>query len=143
MQRWCRGRFTPSSHAWRSSRRMSSAWRSSRPTGPPRRCAASRTARSSAPRPLGWRGSEAVTGARRIAVVGGGIAGVAAAERLPGPRAAREAFGGGGLGSGGHAVELFEEGERLGGRIAPERLGEREVALGGKNVGRKYTELRA
>ncbi|MFL5885622.1 MAG: FAD-dependent oxidoreductase [Thermoleophilaceae bacterium] len=66
--------------------------------------------------------------ARRIAVVGGGIAGVAAAERL-----ARR----------GHAVELFEAGERLGGRIAPDRLREREVALGGKNVGRAYTELRA
>jgi oxygen-dependent protoporphyrinogen oxidase len=40
-------------------------------------------------------------------------------------------------------VELFEAGPELGGRIAPARLGEREVALGGKNVGRAYTEFRS
>ena len=64
---------------------------------------------------------------RRVAVVGGGIAGIAAADEL----VAR-----------GHRVEIFESGGALGGRIAPRTLGDREVCLGGKNVGARYTELR-
>jgi protoporphyrinogen/coproporphyrinogen III oxidase len=63
----------------------------------------------------------------RVAVVGGGIAGIAAAERL---------------GALGHTVELFEAGPRLGGRIALTPLGEREICLGGKNVGRRYRRFR-
>lgn len=59
--------------------------------------------------------------------MGGGIAGIAAADEL----AAR-----------GHRVEIFESGRSLGGRIAPRMLGEREVCLGGKNIGERYTELR-
>jgi oxygen-dependent protoporphyrinogen oxidase len=65
--------------------------------------------------------------APRAAVVGGGICGLAAAEEL----AAR-----------GYAVEIFEAGSKLGGRIAPELLGEREIVLGGKNVGSRYSAFR-
>jgi oxygen-dependent protoporphyrinogen oxidase len=63
----------------------------------------------------------------RFAVVGGGMAGLAAAEEL---------------GARGHAVEIFEAGASLGGRISPEMLGEREISLGGKNIGSKYTHFR-
>lgn len=63
----------------------------------------------------------------RIAVVGGGISGIAAAEEL---------------GRRGHKAEIFEAGERLGGRIAPSVLRAREVYLGGKNIGRRYRRLR-
>jgi oxygen-dependent protoporphyrinogen oxidase len=69
----------------------------------------------------------AEAGELRVAVVGGGIAGIAALERL------------GGLGYG---AELFEAGRRLGGRISPAALGEREICLGGKNVGRRYRRFR-
>jgi len=62
-----------------------------------------------------------------VAVVGGGVAGMAAAE---------------GLGALGHEVELYEAGSRLGGRISPVSLGEREICLGGKNVGRRYHRFR-
>jgi oxygen-dependent protoporphyrinogen oxidase len=63
----------------------------------------------------------------RVAVVGGGVAGIAATERL---------------GALGHEVELFEAGPRLGGRIAPAPLGEREICTGGKNVGSRYRRFR-
>ncbi|HEX8066927.1 MAG TPA: FAD-dependent oxidoreductase [Thermoleophilaceae bacterium] len=63
----------------------------------------------------------------RVAVVGGGVAGLAAAEAVR---------------AGGNAAEIFEAGPALGGRIAPETLGEREICLGGKNVGRRYTRFR-
>jgi oxygen-dependent protoporphyrinogen oxidase len=63
----------------------------------------------------------------RVAVVGGGIAGLAAAEALA---------------AGGHRAEIFEAAARLGGRMAPERLGAREVFLGGKNVGHRYRRFR-
>jgi oxygen-dependent protoporphyrinogen oxidase len=63
----------------------------------------------------------------RIAVVGGGISGVAAAEEL---------------GRRGHTAEIFEAGERLGGRIAPTGLRSREIYLGGKNIGHRYGRLR-
>ncbi len=63
----------------------------------------------------------------RIAVVGGGISGIAAAEEL---------------GRRGHTAEIFEAGERLGGRIAPTGLRAREVYLGGKNIGHRYRRLR-
>jgi oxygen-dependent protoporphyrinogen oxidase len=64
----------------------------------------------------------------RVAVVGGGISGVAAAYALH----AR-----------GHDVELVERGEQLGGRCAPGLLGDRPVTFGGKNVGRRYARFRA
>lgn len=70
----------------------------------------------------------AVREAPRAAVVGGGISGIAAAHEL----AER-----------GYEVELFDAGAGLGGRLAPDELGGREICLGGKNVGRRYTECRA
>jgi len=63
----------------------------------------------------------------RIAVVGGGIAGIAAAEEV---------------GARGHLAEIFEATAGLGGRIAPEELASREIFLGGKNVGRRYRRFR-
>src|SRR5947209_10559381 len=66
--------------------------------------------------------------APRVAVVGGGIAGLAAADRLL---------------AAGCRTEIFEAGDRLGGRIGVDRLGDHEACLGGKNVGRRYSEFRA
>jgi oxygen-dependent protoporphyrinogen oxidase len=66
-------------------------------------------------------------GDMRVAVVGGGIAGIAAAERL-------SALG--------HRAEIFEAEPRLGGRISAAPLGEREICLGGKNVGLRYRRFR-
>ena len=63
----------------------------------------------------------------RFAVVGGGMAGMAAAEAL---------------GESGHSVEIFEAGAGLGGRIVPEVLGEREISMGGKNIGYRYERFR-
>jgi len=68
-------------------------------------------------------------GDRPVAVVaGGGVSGVAAAWYL------RRA---------GWAVTLVEAADRLGGRAAAGRLGDREVTLGGKNIGRHYRRVRA
>jgi oxygen-dependent protoporphyrinogen oxidase len=67
-------------------------------------------------------GSRPLTG-----VVGGGVSGMAAALALQ---------------RSGHDVELIERSATLGGRCAPGLLGERPVAFGGKNVGRRYTRLR-
>jgi protoporphyrinogen/coproporphyrinogen III oxidase len=64
----------------------------------------------------------------RIAVVGGGVSGLAAAYQLW---------------SSGHDVELIEREPALGGRCAPGLLGERQVSYGGKNIGRKYELFRA
>ena len=63
----------------------------------------------------------------RIAVVGGGIAGMAAAEEV---------------GARGHLAEIFEATAGLGGRIAPDDLASREIFLGGKNIGRRYQRFR-
>ncbi|HEX6752989.1 MAG TPA: FAD-dependent oxidoreductase [Solirubrobacterales bacterium] len=63
----------------------------------------------------------------RIAVVGGGIAGMAAAEEV---------------GARGHLAEIFEATASLGGRIAPDELASREIFLGGKNIGRRYQRFR-
>lgn len=63
----------------------------------------------------------------RIAVVGGGIAGMAAAEEV---------------GARGHLAEIFEATAGLGGRIAPDQLASREIFLGGKNIGRRYRRFR-
>jgi protoporphyrinogen/coproporphyrinogen III oxidase len=62
-----------------------------------------------------------------IAVVGGGAAGLAAAYYLR-----RQ----------GHRVELIEKGACLGGRMTTATLGARKIALGGKNIGRRYTLFR-
>src|SRR5436309_2514437 len=63
----------------------------------------------------------------RIAVVGGGMAGIAAAEALA---------------QAGHSAEIFDAGHVLGGRIAPEMLGQREICMGGKNIGYRYSHFR-
>jgi len=63
----------------------------------------------------------------RVAIVGAGIAGLATKEALA---------------AHGHLVEVFEAQGASGGRIAPAMLGEREVYLGGKNIGEGYTRLR-
>lgn len=68
-----------------------------------------------------------VTGPLRVAVVGGGIAGMAAAEELR---------------KRGHVTELFEASPGLGGRIAPAALPSRPIFLGGKNLGHRYLRLR-
>lgn len=62
-----------------------------------------------------------------IGIVGGGAAGLAAAYYLR-----RQ----------GHRVEVIEGGSRLGGRMATAMLGNRPVALGGKNIGRHYALFR-
>ncbi|WP_433732515.1 protoporphyrinogen/coproporphyrinogen oxidase [Nocardia sp. CA-129566] len=64
---------------------------------------------------------------RRLAVVGAGIAGMTAALQLH---------------KAGYRVELIEQMEVLGGRFGVDRLGERPVMTGGKNLGRKYSALR-
>lgn len=66
-------------------------------------------------------------GAARLAVVGGGMAGIAAAHQLY--RA-------------GHTVDLIECDGALGGRLGVDYLGDRPVMMGGKNIGRSYTEVR-
>jgi len=68
-------------------------------------------------------------GGRPVAVVvGGGVSGIAAAWYL------RRA---------GWAVTLVEAADKLGGRAAAARLDDREVTLGGKNIGRRYRRVRA
>jgi len=64
----------------------------------------------------------------KVAVVGGGVAGIAAAYHLH---------------TAGYHVDLIERDDVLGGRFGVDRLGDRPVMMGGKNIGRSYTELRA
>ncbi|MFC9433116.1 FAD-dependent oxidoreductase [Nocardia sp. NPDC057030] len=64
----------------------------------------------------------------RVAVVGAGVCGIAAALAL------RRA---------GCAVEILERDDRIGGRLGVAELDGREVLLGGKNIGRRYTRFRA
>ncbi|MGW0733743.1 FAD-dependent oxidoreductase [Streptomyces sp. NPDC002851] len=63
----------------------------------------------------------------RIAVVGSGISGLNAALRLA---------------LLGYSVEVVEAADTLGGRFGVDRLGDRQVMTGGKNIGRRYTEFR-
>jgi protoporphyrinogen/coproporphyrinogen III oxidase len=65
---------------------------------------------------------------RHVAVVGAGAAGLAAAFQLE---------------RSGHRVELIERDTVLGGRFGVGTLGDRPVMFGGKNIGRRYTSLRA
>ncbi|MCM6775619.1 FAD-dependent oxidoreductase [Nocardia sp. CDC159] len=62
------------------------------------------------------------------AVVGAGISGIAAALRLR---------------SAGYAVRILERGDRLGGRLGMAELDGRDIMVGGKNIGRGYTRVRA
>ena len=64
----------------------------------------------------------------KLAVVGGGVAGIGAAYRLH---------------TAGYQVDLIERDDVLGGRFGVDRLGDRPVMMGGKNIGRSYTQLRA
>jgi oxygen-dependent protoporphyrinogen oxidase len=82
---------------------------------------------SSIPAEGGARDRGAHDGSARVAVVGGGISGMAAAFHLT--RA-------------GCSVEVIEREGTLGGRLGAGRLGEREVMLGGKNIGRRYRSFR-
>jgi oxygen-dependent protoporphyrinogen oxidase len=63
----------------------------------------------------------------RAAVVGGGITGIAAATRLQHL---------------GCQVDLLERGQQIGGRVGFDTTWGREIAMGGKNIGRRYTEFR-
>jgi protoporphyrinogen/coproporphyrinogen III oxidase len=65
---------------------------------------------------------------RRYAVVGGGLSGLAAAWYLQGR---------------GAETHIFERDGELGGRASSGVLGDRVLALGGKNIGRSYTRFRA
>ncbi|MDJ0647678.1 MAG: FAD-dependent oxidoreductase [Xenococcaceae cyanobacterium MO_188.B19] len=60
---------------------------------------------------------------KSYAVVGGGASGIATAYYLQ---------------QQGFKVELIERGERLGGRIATCKMGDRQIAMGGKNIGKGY-----
>jgi oxygen-dependent protoporphyrinogen oxidase len=64
----------------------------------------------------------------RVAVVGSGVSGLAAAFHLE-----RAGFG----------VDLIERAETLGGRFGAAKLGDRNVMMGGKNIGRRYSAFRA
>lgn len=67
-------------------------------------------------------------GPLRVAVVGAGASGLGAAFQLH---------------RSGHSVELIERDTVLGGRFGVGQLGDRPVMFGGKNIGRRYTMLRA
>ncbi|MEU8897606.1 FAD-dependent oxidoreductase [Nocardia sp. NPDC048505] len=71
--------------------------------------------------------SSAHTIGKQVAVVGGGISGIAAACRLE---------------QAGYRVDLLEGTGTLGGRCGIDRLGERPVMMGGKNIGHNYSTLR-
>ncbi|WP_255725436.1 NAD(P)/FAD-dependent oxidoreductase [Frankia sp. Cj3] len=66
--------------------------------------------------------------AQRVAVVGSGISGLSAALRLE---------------QAGHDVELIERDPVLGGRFGVGKLGDKQVMMGGKNIGRKYSAFRS
>ncbi|RDI46440.1 FAD-dependent oxidoreductase [Nocardia mexicana] len=70
---------------------------------------------------------EPVGPVKRFAVVGGGMSGLAAAFHLEWA---------------GHQVEVIESDAALGGRCGVGVLGDRPIMLGGKNIGRRYRELR-
>ncbi|GAB2703368.1 FAD-dependent oxidoreductase [Nocardia thraciensis] len=65
--------------------------------------------------------------AKRFAVIGGGMSGLAAAAQLE---------------QAGHQVEVIEREAVLGGRCGVGVLGDRPIMLGGKNIGRRYRVLR-
>ena len=67
------------------------------------------------------------TRSQRVAVVGAGMSGIAAAHYL---RLA------------GHRPEIIEAAPSLGGRAGSTRLGDQNIDVGGKNIGRKYRRFR-
>lgn len=64
---------------------------------------------------------------KRFAVIGGGLSGIGAAFHLH---------------QAGHEVEVLEQDAVLGGRCGFDTLGGRPIMMGGKNIGRRYHELR-
>ena len=64
---------------------------------------------------------------KRFAVIGGGLSGIGAAYQLH---------------QAGHDVEVLEQDAVLGGRCGFDTLGGRPIMMGGKNIGRRYYELR-
>jgi oxygen-dependent protoporphyrinogen oxidase len=71
---------------------------------------------------------EEISEQRRVAVVGSGVSGLAAAFNLE---------------NAGFAVDLIDREPQLGGRFGVATLGDRPVMMGGKNIGRRYTAFRA
>lgn len=65
---------------------------------------------------------------KKIAVIGGGVSGIATAFYLSKANV---------------AVDLYEAEPVLGGRIASQKLGERWIDMGGKNIGLRYTHFRS
>jgi len=65
--------------------------------------------------------------AGRVAVVGAGMSGVAAAHALT---------------QAGYRPEVLEAGPALGGRAGSMQLGDKNIDIGGKNIGRKYLRFR-
>lgn len=63
----------------------------------------------------------------RVAVVGAGMSGIAAAHALS---------------QAGFQPEILEAGATLGGRAGSLRLGDKNIDIGGKNIGRKYLRFR-
>ncbi len=63
----------------------------------------------------------------KIAVIGSGISGLSAAYELQ---------------SRGYDVTVFEKESSVGGRLSTSKLGEKDVSLGGKNIGKKYVQFR-
>ena len=63
----------------------------------------------------------------KIAVIGGGVSGIATAHYLL---------------EEGYKVDLYEANSRLGGRMSLSNMGDREICFGGKNIGRQYSEFR-
>ncbi|RKQ69193.1 oxygen-dependent protoporphyrinogen oxidase [Litorimonas taeanensis] len=63
----------------------------------------------------------------RVAVIGGGVSGIAAAHYLL---------------QAGYQVDLYEASNRLGGRVSIGNLSGEEVCFGGKNIGYDYIEFR-
>ncbi|MBM3161982.1 MAG: FAD-dependent oxidoreductase [Chlorobi bacterium] len=64
---------------------------------------------------------------KRVAVIGGGVSGLASAYYLK---------------KKGVSVDLYESAPRIGGRIGSERMLDRWVDFGGKNIGKKYRRFR-
>jgi len=65
---------------------------------------------------------------KAIAVIGGGVSGIAAAHYLL---------------EQGFRVDLYEASDRLGGRVSIDSLGADKICFGGKNIGYEYTEFRS
>lgn len=64
----------------------------------------------------------------KIAVIGGGVSGIATAFYLA---------------QAGLDVDLYEANDVLGGRVACQKLGERWIDMGGKNIGQRYSHFRS